>query len=115
MTAAERKKVKLYLESKQRRQRKRIDGEKVECENCGSGTDLEWHHIIPWSQGGDDSPQNLQVLCRACHWNIHCEQEDFRKAGQWGGLVSAYLREQRMGRERFCEEMRELARLRWAA
>ena len=115
MTAEQRARVKLYVESKQSRHRRPIDGEKVQCEECGSTENLEWHHMIHWSLGGDDSPDNLRVLCHSCHWNIHLEQDDFRKAGQWGGLVSAYLREKRLGREKFCEEMRELSLRRWAA
>jgi len=115
MTAEQRSKVKLYLESKHNRNRRTIDGEKIECEACGSISDLEWHHRILWSQGGDDSQENLQVLCRSCHWNVHLKKEDFRKFGQWGGLVSAYLREQRLGKKRFCASMRELAERRWAA
>ena len=116
MTTEQKAYVRRYLKFKQnRRYRRPVDGEKVECENCGSSSELEWHHVIPWSEGGDDSEENLQVLCKDCHTRYHSQQNDYRKAGQWGGLVSAYLREQHLGRKRFCEEMRTLAIRRWAA
>ena len=61
MTAEQRAKIRLYLESKEGRNRRPIDGDKVECENCGSQEELEWHHKTPRSKGGDDSSDNLQV------------------------------------------------------
>jgi len=117
MTADQRANVQRYLVFKRNgsRHRRPIDGEKVVCKQCGSTSDLEWHHRKYWSEGGDDSPGNRQVLCQPCHFAVHAQKGDFRKAGQWGGLISAYLREQTLGRERFCEEMRLLALRRRAA
>ena len=116
MTAQQRRNVEKYLQSKQNgRRRRRIEGEKVECEECGSRADLEWHHQKYWSEGGNDSEENLCVLCQSCHLAIHQNKNDFRIAGRWGGLVSAYVREQRLGRKQFCEEMRRLAAKRRAA
>jgi len=115
MTSEQRENVRMYLKFRQSKYRNPIDGEKVKCEECGSTENLEWHHRILWSQGGSDDPENLEVLCRFCHSDVHLESDDFRKAGHWGGLVSAYLREQRLGREKFCEEMRKISELRWAA
>jgi len=118
MTAEQRTNVRRYLEVKQAgtRLRKPIDGEKIKCEHCGSKEEnLEWHHKLYWSEGGDDASQNLQVLCRPCQQVVHSEQDDFRKFGQWGGLVSAYSRERKLGRKKFCEEMKQIAERRWAA
>ena len=115
MTAEQRENVRRYLKVRQGRRRRPIEGQKVACERCSSRSDLEWHHRIPWSEGGDDSPENLQVLCQPCHQAEHAQRDDFRKNGQWGGLVSACVREERLGRERFCDEMRTLALRRWAA
>jgi 5-methylcytosine-specific restriction enzyme A len=39
------------------------------CEICG-GMATEVHHVIPISQGGDNSPSNLQAVCHACHMRI---------------------------------------------
>lgn len=36
------------------------------CVTCALGP-VELHHIIPRSQGGDDTPENLVALCRAHH------------------------------------------------
>ena len=41
------------------------------CQHCGSGKDLQVHHIIPRSQGGSDRPGNLVTLCRRCHHGHH--------------------------------------------
>jgi hypothetical protein len=116
MTLQQRLNVQRYLAAKQNgnRHRRRVDGEKIACELCGSTSDLEWHHRKYWSEGGDDSPGNRQVLCQPCHFAVHAQKDDFRRFGQWGGLVSAYLREQRLGRESFCEAMKALARRRAA-
>lgn len=35
------------------------------CVKCGSANDLALDHIYPWSRGGADDEDNLQVLCRA--------------------------------------------------
>jgi len=37
------------------------------CERCWSKHDLEFHHKIPISQGGDSSHENCIVLCHNCH------------------------------------------------
>jgi len=37
------------------------------CERCWSKRDLEFHHKIAISQGGDSSHKNCIVLCHTCH------------------------------------------------
>ncbi|MEU0541660.1 TerD family protein [Nocardia sp. NPDC005978] len=37
------------------------------CVQCGDKQYLEFDHIIPWSQGGATSVDNLQILCRGCN------------------------------------------------
>lgn len=116
MTDTERQNIQRYLHAKTngRSRRPRIEGEKVECEQCGTCQQLEWHHRKYWSEGGNDAPDNLRVLCKPCHLTIHQQKNDFCIAGRWGGLVSAYVREQRLGRKGFCEAMRRLAKKRQA-
>jgi len=38
-----------------------------ECKKCGSTLDLHIDHIFPFSRGGGNEPENLQVLCRECN------------------------------------------------
>lgn len=37
------------------------------CLHCGRTDDLTLDHIVPWSAGGSDEPDNLQTLCRSCN------------------------------------------------
>lgn len=37
------------------------------CRRCGATSDLTLDHVHPWSIGGPDTPDNLQVLCRPCN------------------------------------------------
>lgn len=37
------------------------------CRQCGATEDLALDHIHPWSLGGPDTAENLQVLCRPCN------------------------------------------------
>jgi hypothetical protein len=43
------------------------------CEACGASADervLQVHHRVAVLQGGDDSEENLQVLCFQCHHSL---------------------------------------------
>lgn len=37
------------------------------CELCGSKRGLELHHCIPYSLGGEDTEDNLILVCSTCH------------------------------------------------
>lgn len=42
------------------------------CERCGRAGRLEVHHITPVSKGGAMyHPDNVIVICRACHFDEH--------------------------------------------
>lgn len=42
-----------------------------QCVKCDSENNLAIHHIIPYSDGGRDSSENLAPLCKNCHWEAH--------------------------------------------
>lgn len=60
-----------------------LERDDEQCRRCGSGTDLEIHHIRPVSHGGEDTPDNLATLCADCHEDAHETAAD-------GGVVPAY-------------------------
>jgi len=37
------------------------------CKCCGSTTDLEFDHVIPFSCGGGNEAFNVQLLCLSCN------------------------------------------------
>jgi hypothetical protein len=41
------------------------------CECCGNSSNLEIHHIIPYSINQDNSTENLAVMCGMCHHGYH--------------------------------------------
>ena len=41
------------------------------CAACGSTEDLNYHHLVPRFRGGEDVPENIIVLCAACHHKLH--------------------------------------------
>lgn len=38
------------------------------CVRCGAEDKLQVDHIVPRAAGGSDEQDNLQVLCKKCHW-----------------------------------------------
>lgn len=38
-----------------------------QCQHCYSGVNLEYDHKIPWSKGGGNNVNNIQLLCRKCN------------------------------------------------
>ena len=45
---------------------------KYRCERCAAVNRLEVHHVRPVSAGGEPwAPENLEVVCRNCHFDVH--------------------------------------------
>lgn len=41
------------------------------CYICGNTNNLQLHHIIPLSNGGDNRATNIITLCGECHGKVH--------------------------------------------
>jgi len=41
-----------------------------ECHFCGGTDKLEIHHIVPSGAGGTDDVENLELLCKSCHYKV---------------------------------------------
>ena len=37
------------------------------CVQCGSTDDLHFDHKVPWSRGGTNTVNNIQLLCGPCN------------------------------------------------
>ena len=37
------------------------------CVECGTTFGIQYDHVIPWSMGGADTVENLQILCTTCN------------------------------------------------
>jgi len=48
------------------------------CQNCGSTTNLDVHHMKRRSDLGDDAENNLIALCRRCHRLMHGHSRESR-------------------------------------
>jgi hypothetical protein len=44
---------------------------KKKCHYCGSTDNLDIHHLIPLSHGGNNSIENLVFACQSCHEDLH--------------------------------------------
>ena len=44
-----------------------LERSKFKCERCWSIYDLEFHHKLPLSMGGNSTLENCVVLCHNCH------------------------------------------------
>ena len=65
-----------YISSETKHDVFRISGGR--CQKCGSIRNLEYDHIHPFSRGGDNSFNNIQLLCRKCNR---------KKGGRWSRVT----------------------------
>jgi hypothetical protein len=41
--------------------------DKERCLACGSDELIQYDHVVPWSMGGGNEPQNIRLLCAGCN------------------------------------------------
>ena len=87
------------------------------CFACHCSGELERHHLIQLSAGGDNDRDNLVLLCGECHSRLHPEREARRAVSEnWTyrkyekpkfemGTERSKKRRARIGRRRRLEEM----------
>lgn len=47
-----------------------LDRDNHSCVQCGTTEKLEAHHIIPRNDGGEDTLENMAILCHSCHQDV---------------------------------------------
>ncbi len=61
-----------------------LERDEYQCQRCNvdvtpmneEGTDFQLHHIIPFSAGGANHPDNLVTLCNDCHAQAHQQMKN---------------------------------------
>lgn len=64
--------------NQERRRLTQKDKEEIglQCCNCNSTNDLEYHHVVPIIFGGNDINSNIFCVCHNCHSKIHFTKEN---------------------------------------
>lgn len=52
-----------------------LDRDDNSCRKCGRRASIHVHHIVARQDGGSDDPDNLAVLCSACHAEWHAIEQ----------------------------------------
>ena len=81
------------------RRRQAVERSGYRCERCGNTGRLEVHHKQRIADGGTDELDNLEVLCRKCHFAAHKHKPRAFKTqprlevpgrAEWDELVEGY-------------------------
>jgi hypothetical protein len=48
------------------------------CAHCGSEKDLQFHHVEHFSKGGQNTTDNLLLLCVSCHAEQHKDEHVYK-------------------------------------
>ena len=68
---SKRPRIQLDLEAYQQLCWQVLQRDSWRCQQCGSRTNLQVHHLQLRSQSGDDTEDNLITLCASCHSAAH--------------------------------------------
>lgn len=72
------------------RRRQVLEKAGYRCEECGNAGRIEVHHKIKISQCGTDDLENLEALCRRCHFRRHKRRIDVPERANWDDLIERY-------------------------
>ena len=64
-------------------------GWRCEASDCGRAGIFEVHHVTALSEGGANTLDNAQVLCKTCHFKVHNNYRPRRE--EWRAMVSELL------------------------
>ena len=70
-TLPHKSRIRLEPEAYQHLYRQVLQRDGWRCQSCGNRRNLQVHHILPRSQSGDDTEENLTTLCSECHDQVH--------------------------------------------
>lgn len=72
----------------------------IQCCNYGSKEELEYHHVVPISLGGNDINSNMACLCYPCHQKIHYDESkhELHSTVIKMGLEAAKAKGKKLGR-----------------
>lgn len=74
-----RRRYREYLNSSHWRAfRARIIAERKACQRCGHAYRLQVHHLH-YHNRGEEKPEDVELLCRDCHEQIHWPKSRLRK------------------------------------
>jgi len=53
------------------------------CEICKIKRPVCTHHVVPFSEGGDESDNNYMALCKDCHTTLHPDMNNFMESNNY--------------------------------
>ena len=71
VSISKRPRLRLDAASYKKLHRRILERDGWKCQYCGTGTNLQVHHMQSRSLLGDDAEENLITLCARCHQKLH--------------------------------------------
>ena len=80
------------------------------CSVCGLCFDIDYHHVVPLIEGGDNKLENIVPLCKSCHKDAHTKINNERKMMKFDWYVQAkeFLKEHEQWRQGYEKDRKDL-------